>query len=234
MPTSTAARTFITLVIALGLAVLVDAALNGTAIHIVRLASFLLVACVAARLRIKLPALTSNMAVNLPFVLVAVAETGLIEALIVGCVSNFFHCMPRRGRKFRPLQAAFNVGNMALAVGATHLIYDSSLVSAWVGSPSLRLGIATAGFFLVNTAPVAFVIFLTEHKSAFRTWLEISRLSFPYFLASAGVAAVAVTLVSRVEWQALFAILLLMAGVYYSYRYLCSSTPKFQGGASSC
>jgi hypothetical protein len=223
MPTSAPARTFIALVIALGLAVVGDAVLGAPPIQIVRLASFLLVACVAARLRIKLPGITGNMAVNLPFVLLAVAEMSLLEALIVGCVSNFVHCVPRAGKKFKLIQTAFNVGNMALAVAATHLVYTSSFLSTGIASPSLRLAVATAGFFLVNTVPISFVIFLTERKGPFRTWLEILRLSFPYFLASAGVAGVALTLASRVGWQMPIAILPLMAGVYYSYRYLCSS-----------
>jgi hypothetical protein len=231
MPTSTPARAFIALIIALGLAVLGDAALSVPSIQIVRMASFLLVACVAARLRIKLPGITGNMAVNLPFVLLAVAEMSLLEALIVGCVSNFVHCVPRAGKKFKLIQTAFNVSNMALAVAATHLIYTSSL-STGIGSPSLRLAVAAAGFFLVNTVPISFVIFLTEQKSGFRTWLDIFRLSFPYFLASAGVAGVALTLASQVGWQLPIAILPLMAGVYYSYRYLCSSAKSLAATSS--
>jgi hypothetical protein len=226
MPTSVSARAFITLVIALGLAVLGDAAFTAPTIHIVRLVSFLLVACVAARLKVKLPGLTGSMAVNLPFVLVSVAEMSLVEALIVGCVSNFVQCLPRSGKRFNPAQTAFNVGNMALAIGATRVVYGSGLLAAWVASPSLRLAIATAAFFLVNTVPVAIVIFLTEHKSIFATWMGMFQLSFPYFLASAGVAGAVLTVASRVGWPVPVIILPLMAGVFYSYRRFCSAPPK--------
>jgi hypothetical protein len=230
MPSSVSARAFIALVIALGLAVLGDAIFSAPTIYIVRLASFLLVACIAARLKVKLPGITGSMAVNLPFVLVAAAEMSLVESLIVGCVSNFVQCLPRAGKKFNLVQMAFNVSNMALAVAATRLVYGSSWITASVASPPLRLGIATAGFLLVNTIPVAFVIFLTEGKSVLRTWLGIFQLSFPYFLASAGVAGVVLTLASRVGWPVPILILPLMAGVFYSYRRFCSTPPTAWAG----
>ena len=226
MPTSVSARAFIALVIALGLAVLGDAIFSASTISVVRLVSFLLLACVAARLKVKLPGLTGTMAVNLPFILVAMAEMSLVEALIIGCVSNFVQCLPHAGKRFNPVQTAFNVSNMALAVAATRLIYQWSLVNASVASPSLRLAIATAGFVLVNTIPVALVIFLTEGKSVISTWLGIFQISFPYFLASAGIAGVVLTLASRVGWPVPVVILPLMAGVFYSYRRFCPTTPK--------
>jgi hypothetical protein len=226
MPTSVSARAFIALVIALGLAVLGDAAFSAPTIYVVRLAAFLLLACVAARLKVKLPGLTGSMAVNLPFILVAAAEMSLMETLLVGCVSNFVQCLPRAGKKFNPVQTAFNVSNMALAVAATRLIYGSPWLASFAASPSLRLGIATAGFVLVNTIPVALVIFLTEGRSVLPTWLGILQISFPYFLASAGVAGIVLTLASRVGWPVPVLILPLMAGLFYSYRRFCSTPPK--------
>src|SRR5262249_53736542 len=231
MATSVSARAFIALVIALGLAVLGDAIFSASTLYILRLVSFLLLACVAARLKVKLPGLTGNMAVNLPFILVAAAEMSLIEKPIVGCVSNFVQCLPSAGKKFNPMQTAFNVSNMALAIATTRLIYGSSVLASFVASPSLRLAIATAGFVLVNTIPVALVIFLTEGKSVFSTWMGIFQVSFPYFLASAGVAGIVLTLASRVGWPVPVVILPLMAGVFYSYRRFCYTPPKVWGHA---
>jgi len=39
-----------------------------------------------------------------------------------------------------------------------------------------------------NTVPVAIVIGLTEAVNTLRTWLEMLQLSFPYLVASAGIA----------------------------------------------
>ncbi len=213
------AQAFIALIIVLGLCELGNAVVSAHALTFaVRFVSFLLMACLAARLKVKLPGLTGSMSVNLPFILVSVVEMSMIEALIVGCFSNLIQSLPRRKQKFSLVRTAFNFSTMALAVEATHLIYGSSAITASVASLSLRLAIATAGFFLVNTVPTAIVIFLTEGKNAIRTWLEMCELSFPYFVASAGVAGIVLTLAARAEWQVPTVILLLMIGVFYSYR----------------
>src|SRR5262245_13098236 len=179
MTLSLTARAFITLVIILGLCVLGIAITAGETLHSVQLISFVVVACLAARLKVKLPGLTGSMCVNVPFILIAAAEMGFAETLLVGCLSNFVQCLPRDRRKFNLLQTAFNVSMMALAVSVTRLVYGSPVLAGYVTSPSLRLAVAAAGFFLANTIPVAFVIFLTEGKSIARTWLGMFQISFP-------------------------------------------------------
>lgn len=218
MNLSYSARAFIALVIALGVCVVGIAIQDGAKIHVPRLSLFLVIACAAARLKIKLPGLSGSMSVNLPFILLAVAEMGLLEALIVGCLSNLTQCLPGAKKKFNVAQAAFNVCTMALAVGATRLIYDSPAIAARVAAHPLQLALAALAFFLVNTIPVAIVIRLTEPRNVVRTWLDMAQLSFPYYLASAGVAGLALTLQGRVDWQLAIAISPLMVAVFYSYR----------------
>jgi len=212
------ARIFIAAVALLGLAVIAISLRDAGPVQTGLFVSFLVMACLAARLRVKLPGITGNMSVNLPLILVSVAQLGWLEALLVGCISNLVQCLPRPKHKFNVVQTIFNVATMALAVTATRFIFQSHDLAAAVSSAPLRLAIATAGFFLANTVPVAIVIFLTEKTSVFRTWLEMFRLSYPYFLASAGVAGGVLTLVDRVGWQVPAAILVLMLGVFYSYR----------------
>lgn len=226
MKLSLSARVFVALVVVLGLVVLGYAIFSANAIYATRFVAFLIVACLAARMKVKLPALTGSMSVNLPFILVAVAEMSMVEALIVGCLSNLVQCLPRDKQKFSLVQAAFNFNTMALAVGATRLIYGCSALAVYVPSPSLRLAIAAAGFFLANTIPVAIVMFLAEGKNVVRTWMGIFQLTFPYFLASAGVAGVVLTLAARVGWQVPVSILPPMLAVFYSYRRYFSTLPQ--------
>lgn len=238
MKLSLAARTFITLVVVVGLCVLGDALVNPGAIHPVQLAAFLVVACLAARLKVKLPGLTGSMSVNLPFILIAAVapQTSMLEALAVACVSNLVQCLPRANQKFSPVRAAFNVATMALAVEVTRLVFAWPALAGWTYSPSLRLGVAATAFFLVNTVAVAIVISLTEtttpgsqkspssrfFHSVFSAWLGLSQLTFPYFLASAGVAAAVLTTAANVGWQVAALILPIMLAFYYSYRKIFS------------
>lgn len=231
MKLSLPARAFVTVVIVSGLGAVVGAAQGSHAISVTRMLAFLFVACVAARLKVKLPGMTSSMAVNLPFILIAAAQMSLAEALVVGCVSNLVHCLPADRREFSFVQTAFNVSNMAVAVALTRAIYDSGSLATLVSSHPLRLAIAAAGFFLINTVPVAIVLTLAETRKMVPTWLEIAQLSFPYFLASAGIAGVALTLSSNLGWQAAAAILVIMLAVFASYRRYFAAVPAFLGNA---
>lgn len=226
MKLSISARAFVTLVIVLGLCVLASAAVSASAIQFGRVAVFLAIACVAARLKVKLPGLTGSMSVNLPFILIAIAQMGLLEALMIGCLSSLTQCLPAAKKKFNFVQAAFNLATMAMAIWTTHLIYNSHQVTARVTSHPLQLAIAAAAFFVVNATPVAIVIAITESRKLFRTWLELCQLSFPYFLAGAGVAGLALTVPGRFDWQIATAILPLMAGVFYSYRRYFTALPQ--------
>ncbi|HSK44450.1 MAG TPA: hypothetical protein VLA83_11250 [Candidatus Binatia bacterium] len=163
------------------------------------------------------------MSVNLPFILMAVAEMKTAEALAVGCISTFIQCLPR-GKKLNLVQTAFNCSSITLAVAVAQLIYAAPSVAFAVGSPSLRLAVAALGYALANTVPVAIVIGLTEVTSVLRTWLEMLQLSFPYLVASAGIAGLALTLTQEIGWQVPLAVLPIMAGIFQSYRRFFAAT----------
>lgn len=223
MPKSNSARLFIALIVLSGFLSLGDAAFKAKSVPSVRFVAFLVAACLAARLKIKLPGLTGTMSVNLPFILVAAAEMNSAEALAVGFISTFVQCLPK-GRKLNLVQAAFNCSTMVLAVTATRYIFASSSMAFAISSPSLRLGVAAAGYVLANTVPVAIVIGLTEGAGIVRTWWEMLQLSFPYLVASAGIAGVTLTLAHEIGWQVPLAVLPIMAVIFLSYRRYFAAT----------
>ena len=222
MPKSFSARMFVALIVISGLLVLGVVVLNARVAPTGRFVSFLLVACLAARLKIKLPGLTGTMSVNLPFILLAVAEMSVAEALVVGLISTLVQCLPRGKhqceQKINPVQVAFNCGTILLAVVLTRLIFASPAIAAIVPSAHLRLAVAAIGYSLVNTIPIAIVIGLTEAVSALQTWTEMLRLSFPYLVASAGIAGLALTITPEIAWQVPLAVLPVMVGIFQSYR----------------
>jgi hypothetical protein len=222
MLSSKSARVFIALVVLSGFGVLGNALLHANSDNRMRFVSFLLVACLAARLKVKLPGVTGTMSVNLPFILVAVAEMNAAEALLVGCLSTLVQCLPRARQKFNWIQALFNSANIMLAVGATRLIYNSAALESVTPSRPLLLAVAAAGYFVANSVSVAIVIGLTERRSILSAWSSMLQLSYPYYLASAGVAAVALTASAHIAWQVPLMVLPLMIGMFYSYRhYFC-------------
>jgi len=225
MPKSFSARMFVALIVISGLLLLGDAVLNAKQVPTAKFLAFLFIACVAARLRIKLPGVTGTMSVNLPFILVAAAQMNTAEALAIGFISTFFQCLAK-GKKFNGVQVAFNCSAIILAVAATRLIYAAPSVASAVSSPGLRLALAAAGYAIANTVPVAIVIGLTEGVSMLRTWLEMLQLSFPYLVASAGIAGLTLTLSHEVGWQVPLAVLPIMAGIFQSYRRYFAATSE--------
>src|SRR5207302_6629219 len=155
-----------------GIAVLGAALLHPRPDNYLRFASFLLAACLAGRLRVKLPGLTGSMSVNLPFILIAVAALTASESLLIGCFSTLAQCLPRTRRKFNFVQAAFNFSNMALHISAARFFYHSRAAAEALPSHSLLLAVAAAAYFVVNSFPVAVIISLTESKSVLRAWRE--------------------------------------------------------------
>lgn len=230
MPKSISARMFVALMVISGLLLLGGAALNAKQVPTAKVLAFLLVACVAARLKIKLPGVTGTMSVNLPFILMAAVEMNTAEALAVGFISTFIQCLPK-GKKFNLVQTAFNCSTITLAVAATRLIYESPSVASVVSTPALRLAMAAAGYALANTIPVALMIGLTETVSTLRTWLEMLQLSFPYLVASAGIAGLALTLSQEVGWQVPVAVLPIMVGIFQSYRRYFAATATSQAAS---
>ncbi|HEX4606400.1 MAG TPA: hypothetical protein VH724_20545, partial [Candidatus Angelobacter sp.] len=158
-----------------------------------------------------------------------VVEMNTAEALTVGFVSTLVQCLPRRQQKANVVQIAFSCGTITLAVAAARMIYASSAVTGLVPSPYLRLAIAAAGYFMANTIPIAIVIGLTEAANVLRTWIEMLQLSFPYVVASAGVAAVSLTVTQEIGWQAPLAVLPIMAGIFLSYRRYFAVAAATQG-----
>jgi hypothetical protein len=215
---------FVAIVAISGLLVLGYAFSSARAVPTGRFVSFLLVACLAARLKVKLPGLTGTMSVNLPFILLAAAEMSLAEAVVVGCVSTLVQCLPRGKQKFNPIQVAFSCSTIMLAVTATKWIFVSPAVVATIPSVHLRLVVAAVGYSLVNTVPIAIVIALTEAVSGLHTWLEMLQLSFPYLVASAGIAGMALLIAPEVVWQVPLAMLPVMAGIFLSYRRYFAAT----------
>lgn len=227
---SAKSKVFIALVVASGLAVLGFAVFSWKVANWTEFLMLLAVALLASRLHVRMPGVTGTLSVNLPFILLAAAEMGSAEAVIIGCLSTLVQCLPRAQQKFIWIQGLFNFANMALAVGATRLLYHAAALQSAIHSPVLLLAVAAAGFYVVNSVPVSIIIGLTEKRSALRSWTAMVQLSYPYYLASAGIACVVMTASPHIGWQVPLMVLPLMAGVFYSHRRYFSPSAIEQEG----
>ena len=178
--------------------------------------SLILIAGLTSRLKIKLPGLNGNMSVSLPFILIAMTQLSLPEALAVAASSIFIQSIPRAPHKFKPAQVLFNVSTGLVAAELGWQTFHR--VSVLNFTPTLSLLAGCAVYFFASTIPVAMIIWLSENRKAFRTWSDIVHLSFPYYVASTGLASIAAAIGGNANWPMLVGMSLVMFVTYRSYR----------------
>ncbi len=187
------------------------------AVEYPRFLALLAICLVASRLKVSLPGIPGTMSVNCPFLLLSAASLSLLEAMIVVIASALVQSLWKAKQHPRPLQIVFNVSTLATALALAHMVFTPGLDNRTMASTALALAAAATTFFFVNTVPTALIIGLTEHMNPAKVWNEVCLWSFPYFLASAGVASMVLSIVQSVGWKAPLALLPLMYMVYRSY-----------------
>jgi hypothetical protein len=210
-----AAKVFIVLTALTGIAVLAYGLFHLRPATPWQLALFLVVGVAASRLKVSLPGVNGNMSVNLPFFLIAVAQLSIPEALLVAFCGSVAQSIGRSGRG-NPVQLVFNAAVLISAVGLAAVTFTAALRSH---SPlPLAVIAGAAAYFLANTGPVSVVLWLAEGEKPFSTWCRIADLTFPYYLLSACLAAIACAGLKNPMWSVALALFAVMYLTYRSYR----------------
>jgi hypothetical protein len=195
------------------------AGLASYTLHPAQAAALLALAAATSRMKVKLPGITGNMSVNLPFLLIAVISLSAVEATAIVCLSTVLQSLPKPGNKFKPEQMLFNVSMMGFAASLAGLIWHAaSQGKAGRASDPLMLALTTAVFFVGQTAPVAAIVTLTEGGLMRRTWLNIAQLSFPYYVVGAGVACIMASVSHSLGWRIALAVFPVMYAIHRSYH----------------
>jgi hypothetical protein len=225
---STKTKILVGLVVLFGLGILAQVPLTWGHPAYGRFVGTFLVALFAARLKVSLPRLTGSMSVNLPFILLALSELSLAEALLITGASTLVQCLWSDNSQQKPIKIMFNVSVTLMAAQAAWLTMQ-------ITDPNFGLGLSLGAlaYLLVNTIPVAAIIVLTESGRLFGTWKQILQLTFPYFVLAAGVAGLAKLATHAFAWYIPLLILPLMFLVQRSYTLYFQSLRNTAGQQSS-
>jgi hypothetical protein len=212
------AEPFIALISLAGLASVTYGWMHATTWHRYEALALFAITVVASRMKVKLPGLTGNMSVNLPFLLLAAAELNQVEAIAIACVSTAVQCFPKDGTKPKLVRVLFNLSLMSSAVALAGQVFHMGAVAqpAWF-TGALVLPAAALTLFLMQTAPVATVIALTDGGPVTAIWTKIARMTFPYYVLSAGMASMMMAARQHVGWQVPLLALPVMYGTYRCY-----------------
>jgi len=209
---STKIRVLVGLVVFLGTGILAQVPLSWGHPAYGRFLGTFVVALLAARLKVSLPRLTGSMSVNLPFILLALSELSLAEALLITGASTLVQCLCSENSQQKPIKTMFNVGVTLMAAQAAWLTMQAAAPNSGLG-----LSPGALAYLLVNTTAVAAIIALTESGRWFGTWRQIVQLTLPYFVLAAGVAGLAKLAAHAFAWYIPLMILPLMFLVQRSF-----------------
>jgi diguanylate cyclase (GGDEF)-like protein/putative nucleotidyltransferase with HDIG domain len=212
------AKVFIGLTAAAGATVLATALLRWHSDDLLKFACYLLIAVVAATLKVRLPGIEGTMSVHFLFVLLGVLELSLPETLVIGCAAALVQSLWRPRQRPEPVKVIFNVLSMtANAINLTYSAYHG-LAGPLRQGMALLLVVSACAYFLSNTVPVAVVIALTEKLSLRKIWGETYFWSFPYYLVGAALVGLIGFSNRYVGWESSLLILPVMYWIYRSYH----------------
>ena len=215
-------KLFIASIVTTGAVALVNSLVHWKSSQPVELFALLTMTVIASRLKVKLPGINGTMSVNVPFLLIVAVRLNAGEALAIAALASLVQSIPAVRSRTTLVQALFNSATITNAVASASLAFRLTSHRGLV----LPLSVAGAGaaFFLANTVQVALVLWLAEGHNPFNAWRGMARLSAPYYVLSAGVAAVVCTAVQFALWGKALALLPFMYSIYASYRLYFSTS----------
>jgi len=215
MKISILGKIYISAIVLIGAALAINELSRWEPQHFVRFLCFAALSVFAARLKAALPGITGSISVLFIFILFAIVELSVPEALVIGCGATLVQCCWKNIYKPTWQQVLFNVFSMAITVEVTSRAYYLPILRQGNLEAPVRLLVAAIVFFAMNTFPIAAAISLTERKSLRRVWKECYFWSFPYYLLGAVTVAIASAAEHYVGWQTA---LLAAPAAYLIYR----------------
>ena len=209
------ARIYVALIISLGAAALARGAFEWSVPQVTPFLCYLILAVPASCLKVRLPGIrVGTMSVLFIFLLGGIVNLNISETLFIGAVCVLAQSLWHSRFGVRPVQVAFSIATIALAITLTDFVYHIIPLNF----PPLRLGVAVSVFFVVNTFPIAVVVSLTESKPLRHVWSSCYLWCFPYYLVGASIVSAFTLPHNAVDWQAALVCIPLIYVIYRSYQ----------------
>ena len=212
------AKLFLILEIGLGSILMLQEMAKLNIQHPFQFASLFVVTVLASGLKVSLPGVTGTMSVYFLFLLIGMGRLSVSESLAIGLAATLMQCYWHAKQRPRWFQILFNLASTALAIMASCGIYRWEQLSRLGGGEPARLALAAAVFFVLNTAPVAAIIGMTEGRGGLGVWKECYFWCFPYYLVGALIAWVYGYASRLIGWDAALLVMPVVYLIYRSYR----------------
>src|SRR5580700_8529333 len=121
-------KIYVSAIVVIGSAVFLVESARWQSEDLVRFACYLALAIMASRLKVSLPGISGAMSVLFIFILFAIVELSLPEALFIGCAAILMQCLWNYRHRPKWHQVLFNLGSIAITVFASGAVYHSNLL----------------------------------------------------------------------------------------------------------
>lgn len=211
------ARVYIYTVVLIGGSAVVNELCHWQSQGLLRFLCYQVLAILASRLNLALPAISGSMSMLFVFILFGIVELSLPEAILMGCAAILIQCYWFHKQTPKIHQVLFNVASMGIAIATTGYAYHSRILNRSHLDAALMLVIAAVVFFVMNTFPVSVAIALTEGKALRRVWHDCYFWSFPYYMLGAAIAGAASAINRYIGWQTSLLVVPIVYLIYRSY-----------------
>jgi len=179
---STKLKAYISGVIAAGALILAPALLHWTSPHPRRFLLYVVLAILAAMLKMRLPGIDGTYSVSFIFILIGILYFTLPETLVAGCAAALVQTTLNAKQRPKVVQVLFNIANLTISIGLCFLVAHGLSGRGLTDHQPVTLAVIACVFFVTNTVLVSGVLSLLQGKPLQEIWQQWYLWSFPYYL----------------------------------------------------
>lgn len=182
------AKSYITLVIASGMALLLLAAESWSSAHLKQFAIYLSLAALASALKVRIPGMEGTISPNFVFLLMGMVALPFSQVAVIGLMAALVQSLWASAKRPRLVQVAFSAAALVLSSSAAYKFAHLVLAGSTTDSAVVCVILAGSIYFPVNSSLVSMVIGLVEGQPLKQVFLRCYQWAFPYFMGGIAFA----------------------------------------------
>jgi hypothetical protein len=218
------AKSYITLVIASGVALLLLAAGSWSSTNLKQFAIYLGLAALASALKVRIPGMEGTISPNFVFLLMGMVALPFSQVTVISLMAAMVQSLWASAKRPRLVQVAFSAAALVLSSSLAYKFAHLVLAGSATDSAVVCVILAGSIYFPVNSGLVSMVIGLVEGQPFKQVFLRCYQWAFPYFMSGIAFAGlVSGAYAPSMLWKG--ALMLLPAAVL-AYLYFANLTAR--------
>src|SRR5262252_3591738 len=182
------AKSYIALVIASGMALLLLAAGSWSSANLKQFALYLGLAALASALKVRIPGMETTISPNFVFLLLGMVVLPFSQVAVISFAAALVQSLWFSAKRPRLVQVAFNASALVLASALAYEFAHLVLAGSGSQSPVVLVILAGSIYFPANSALVAMVVGLVEGQPLKLVCAHCYDWVFPYFMVGIAFA----------------------------------------------